>query len=46
MSSLGRDRDVLQAACGADVVDRMPVTTEDQPSLENVIAQRTDVMVS
>ncbi|GAB3453598.1 ABC transporter substrate-binding protein [Actinophytocola sediminis] len=46
VSSLGDDRAVLEAAYGADVVGGLPVTTEGQPSLENVLAKRADVMVS
>ncbi|GAA1287354.1 ABC transporter substrate-binding protein [Saccharothrix xinjiangensis] len=46
VSGLGDDRDVLGAAYGADVVGDLPVATEGQPSLENVVARRADVVVS
>ncbi|ACU37783.1 periplasmic binding protein [Actinosynnema mirum DSM 43827] len=46
VSSVGDDRDVLAAAYGAEVVDGLVVATEGQPSLENVVARRADVVVS
>ncbi|EWC60908.1 ABC transporter (iron.B12.siderophore.hemin), periplasmic substrate-binding component [Actinokineospora spheciospongiae] len=46
VSSLGDDRAVLGAAYGTEVVDGLNLTTDGQPSLENVVAQRADVVVS
>lgn len=46
VSALGDDRDVLAAAYGSEVVDGLVIATEGQPSLENVVARRADVVVS
>lgn len=44
ISGLQDDRGALATVYGQDVVDALPVASEDRPTLENVIAQRPDLM--
>lgn len=46
VSGLSDTRQALSTAYGADVVDALPVATKDYPTMENVIAQRPDVMLA
>lgn len=45
-SGLHDTADALSTVYGKDVVDDIPVATKDQPTMENVIAQRPDVMLA
>lgn len=36
----------LSRVYGSEVIDRIPVATRDQPTMENVLAQRPDVMLA
>ena len=40
------DTKALSTAYGTDVVDALPVATTDYPTMENVIAQKPDVMLA
>lgn len=46
ISGLNDDEQVMRRVYGDDVVDSLDVASEDRPTLENVLAQRPDVMVA
>lgn len=46
IAGLDDDKQVMERAYGADVVAALPVATDDDPTLENVIATRPDVMLA
>ncbi|MEO9323976.1 ABC transporter substrate-binding protein [Nocardioides sp. C4-1] len=46
IAGIGDDVAVLGQAYGADVVSGLPVAADERPTLENVIAQRPDVVVA
>lgn len=46
VSGLSDTKEALSTAYGTDVVDALPVATTDYPTMENVIAQKPDVMLA
>ena len=46
VSGLSDTKEALSTAYGTDVVDALPVATKDYPTMENVIAQKPDVMLA
>ena len=46
VSGLSDTKEALSTAYDADVVDDLPVATKDYPTMENVIAQKPDVMLA
>ncbi|MBI9000233.1 ABC transporter substrate-binding protein [Corynebacterium sp. CCM 9185] len=46
VSSLQRDRDILAAKYGADVVDGLKDVAEKYPSLEQIVAEQPDIYVA
>ncbi len=46
VSGLSDTKEALSTAYDGDVVDDLPVATKDYPTMENVIAQKPDVMLA
>ena len=46
VSSMNRDKAILEAKYGADVVGKLKEANKDYPTLEGIIAQKPDLMVA